>query len=102
MKTFFGEGRINGNSGTFVAKAYEMDTARDNISRGVAMKAMVHKPNLMLKANPKMEELLDEAIEKGDGGMKGYRTYKLDMNTWFLEFWDPFTAEALATEDKDE
>ena len=100
MKTFYGEGRIHGNIGTFVAKANDIDTARDNISRGVASKEMVRRPNTLHKANFKMEELLQDAIDAGYGGMKGYRTYDIGFNTHFLEFWDPFTAEAIADEEE--
>ena len=88
LKTFYGEGRINGNIGVFVAKASDMDTARDNISRGVSLREQVQRPNTLYKAGPKQEELLEEAIEGGGGGMKGYRAYKLDNNTHFLEFFE--------------
>lgn len=88
MKTFYGEGRINGNLGIFVAKADEMDTARDNISRGVSMKELVRRPNTLYVAKAEKESLLEEAIEKGYGGMRGYRTYDIGHNTWFLEFFE--------------
>ena len=85
MKTFYGEGRVWGNAGVFVAHTNTMDEARDAIWRATSSKEQVQRPNLLKTATPKVEAILEAREEKGPD-VRYDKSYQFTSNVTFLEF----------------
>ena len=96
LKTFYGEGRLNENTGTYVVEAFDRNEAELFLHRATMLKGMVKKPAFLKLANEgnsmygNMKGMLEEAIEYGLAHPKGQydKAYSLGDNVTFLEFYD--------------